>query len=112
LLGENKVKIYKTRIIFAEANFGKIMPCDTIEHNGKFWLVPEWKENTTTKTRAPLRIICLDCLPHQKTGPDDPHDFIVNTPIPSCVFEGIKPSEEKYQFDIIEFPDISFDIPE
>lgn len=104
------MEIYKTLVFFTDAHLGKIMKCDTIELNEKFWLVPEWIDNPAEGTRKPLRIICLDNLPHQKIDSGDPADFFLTSPIPICVFEGEIPAEAIFRFDIIEHPDISFDI--
>jgi hypothetical protein len=102
------MKILKTLITFTDANLGIILKCDTIEFEGKYWLVPEWLENATTGKMQPLRIICLDLLPHQKTSLVD---FVLNDPIPKCVFDGEIPVETTLNFQIVESPQIWVDIP-
>lgn len=106
------MKIYKTLYAFTDAELGKIFKCDTIEFEGKFWLVPTWLENIAEGTIKPERIICLDYLPHKRTSSGSPADFILNRPIPKCVFDGEIPAEATFRFDIIEHPDISIDIQE
>jgi hypothetical protein len=106
------MKIYKTLISFTDEYLGKIMQCDTIEFNGKFWLVPKWLDNLEEGTRTPLRIICLDYLPHQKTEDFGDVDFVINSPMPICVFDGEIPAETEYRFDIVESPDLWIDIPD
>lgn len=106
------MKIYKTLVFFTDAHLGKIMQCDTIKFNGKFWLVPRWIDNLTEGTRTPLRIICLDYLPHEKLDDFGDVDFALNSPIPICIFDGEIPDETEYQFEIVESPDLRLDIPD
>ncbi|MFW9874925.1 MAG: hypothetical protein ACFFG0_17600 [Candidatus Thorarchaeota archaeon] len=105
------MKIYKTLVSFTDAHLGKMMKCDTIKLNDKFWLVPEWIDNLSEGTRQPLRIICLDYLPHQKIDSGSPADFLLKVPIPICVFKGEVPAETKFRFEIVENPDVIIDIP-
>src|SRR4030042_3567666 len=100
------MKIYTTLITFTDADLGKILKCDTIEFENKLWLVPEWLENATTGKMQPLRIIRLDCLPHQKIQNSTPADFVLNTPIPKCVFGGEIPPQTTLNFQIVESPEI------
>jgi hypothetical protein len=48
---------------------------DTIEYEGKLWLVPYWIDEPDSDTLSPLRLICLDGLPMQppntQKGPRD-----------------------------------------
>ncbi len=105
------MKILKTLITFTDTDLGKILKCDTIEFEGKLWLVPEWLENAATGEMQPLRIICLDLLPHQKIQRSTPADFVLNAPIPKCVFDGEIPSETTLNFQIVESPAIWVVIP-
>lgn len=105
------MKIYKTLVSFTDANLGKIMKCDTIQIGDKTWLVPEWKDNTATGKSKPTRMILLDSLPHRKiSDPSGPADFVLNVPIPRCVFDGVIPQGTTLQFQIAEGQDIVFDI--
>ena len=106
------MKIYKTLISFTDAHLGKIMRCDTIELDDNFWLVPEWRENTDTGKMKAARIILLSSLPHQKADAGIFGDFVLNEPIPKCVFDGITPSQTKLDFHIVENPEIWVDIPD
>lgn len=105
------MKILKTLVTFNDSDLGKILECDTIEFKGKFWLVPEWLENATTGKMQPLRIICLDLLPHQNILHPHPANFVLNDPIPKCVFDGEIPVETTLNFQIVESPQIWIDIP-
>ena len=105
------MKIFKTFITFTDAEPGKILKCDTIEFEGKFWLVPEWLEKAAIGEMQPLRIICLDLLPHQKIQRGTPADFVLNDPIPKCVFDGEIPPQTTLNFRILESPEIWVEIP-
>ncbi len=62
------MKILKTMIFFSDAEPGKIFLYDTIEYDGKFWIVPEWLINRTLGKRRPARIIPLNQYRHQGPG--------------------------------------------
>ena len=103
------MKIYKTVLSFTGDD--SIRTCDTIEIDGKFWLVPMWIDNLAEGTRKPLRLICLDGLPYMKAGANFPADFVLTKPIPKCVLDGEIPDETSFEFVIVENPDILDDIP-
>jgi len=109
LLGGNNVKILKT-LYFSDSVPGHLLKCDTIEWQGKFWLVPEWIENHSTGKMRPVRIICLDSLPHRVLPLGAPDHFALDIPIPKCVFDGKIPQETP--FEIVENPAIEVYIPE
>lgn len=103
------MKIYKTLMFFSDSDPGHIFACDTIESDGKFWLVPDWLDNIATKKRTPIRMICLDGIKHQRVAVGKPSDFVLNEPIPKCVFDGQAPQGTSFQ--IVENPLITDDIP-
>jgi hypothetical protein len=76
---------------------------DTIEHEGQFWLVPEWIVDSKTGTRMPARIILLDKSMHQKTTGHAFGDFVLNQLIPRAVFEG---RQTGGPYTVVERPDI------
>jgi len=41
------------------ADDGELLEADTIEYEGKLWIVPEWLAGPTKGTEMPARIICL-----------------------------------------------------
>jgi hypothetical protein len=45
------------------ADDGQLGACDTIEHEGKLWLVPKWHGNFDEGIEWPERIICVHGLP-------------------------------------------------
>ena len=100
---EVDMKIFKTML----TSDGNIQFMDTIEYEGKMWLVPEWLDSISLRVSTPLRIIGLDAFVHQKM-PGNPADFLVELPIPKSVFEGQIPPELKGVVQIVESPDIRF----
>jgi hypothetical protein len=100
------MKVLKTVVMIKES--GAIFECDTIIYQGKKWLVPMWIDTPALKLTTPTRIILLDNLPHQKAGPQQKADFVLNTPIPKSVWNGIQPQPET-GFVVVEKPDISPD---
>jgi hypothetical protein len=97
------MNIFKTLV--ALEGDGYVYTLDTIEYKGKMWLVPEWIEPIAKQWTSPLRIICLDVLPHQKSSSPD-HDFVLNNPIPKCILAGQVPLEKVKQYVVIERPDV------
>ena len=82
------MKILKTMIFFTDVPDGTIHQCDTIEHEGHFWLVPQWLEARSEGWRRPTRIIRLDAFQHQDTRGGAVSDFVLNQGIPKAVFDG------------------------
>ena len=98
------MRIFKTLYYYLDSEPGHVFSCDTIELQGSMWLVPAWTVDFTTAIMRPERIICLDHLPHQRTSQSQPAHFIVDIPIPKCVFEGKVPPETTHNFEIVENP--------
>jgi hypothetical protein len=84
---------------------GKILKMDTIEHEGRMWLVTSWLVPRTGGLSKPERLICLDTLPHQKASMNG-LDFVLNNPLPKAVTEGRVPSGLEALYVVIERPDI------
>jgi hypothetical protein len=97
------MKIYKATVIVA-ADVHRTCRMDVIEHDGEFWLVPEWLDNQVRRLTKPLRIVSLRTLPHQR-GNARP-EFVVNDPVPKYVFDGRIPPEEAGKYVVIEDPEI------
>mgnify|MGYP001579347307 FL=1 len=94
-------------IFFSDVDDGMIYKMDTIEYQGKMWLVPEWLDNALEGWRKPARIICLDALPHQKSS-GGPADFVLNAGIPKSVCDGQIQTQPEDLYIVIERPDIKF----
>jgi hypothetical protein len=100
------MKIYKAMVIIA-SDVHETRMVDVIEHDGEFWLVPEWLDNQVRRLTKPLRIVSLRTLPHQRiAGKDHPPDFVVNDPVPKYVFDGRTPPQEADKYVVVEGPEI------
>jgi hypothetical protein len=76
-----------------------ICEVDTIEHEGKLWLVPEWIDGHPSKGfSTPARAIRIDSLPRSGTL-DRP---VLYDPIPQDVFDG----KVTGQFEVVELPNL------
>jgi hypothetical protein len=99
------VKIFKTMIGFDDAP--QLYQVDTIEYDGKMWLVPHWLDTLDKQWRMPVRIICLDSLAHQKLPPGSPYgDFSLSAPISRAVFDGQRQPQLGDGYVVIETPPI------
>jgi len=64
-----EMPVWKTALFFEGESIADGMSVlDTIEHEGRKWLVPFWLTDESSGLSKPERIICLDLLPHQKSG--------------------------------------------
>ena len=102
--------ILKTAVI----NGGNIDLMDTIEHEGHFWLVPNWILSRNDKYIRPLRIISLQTIPHQDFGSvkEGEARFVVSYPIPKSVFLGLPPKGRENLYVIRENPEIVLPNPD
>ena len=94
-------------MFFSNASDGILYRIDTIRHEGKLWLVPEWFDNPKAGWRKPVRIVCMNGLPHQET-PGGPTDFVLNAGIPKSVFDDPAQPQSESGYLVIERPDIRF----
>jgi hypothetical protein len=103
------VKVFKTFV--STEGSPDIFEMDTIEHEGKKWLVPEWLEAPTLGWKKPARIICLDKLAYQKAPEGFGARFVLNNPIPKAVLNGEIPIQLISLYLVIERPEIYVLIP-
>ncbi len=61
------MRIFKTLVQMTD---GDILAIDTIEHEGKLWLVPEWRVGPAAGFERPAKLIGLDGLPIQPVSPE------------------------------------------
>jgi hypothetical protein len=90
-----------TTIIHCEDD-GSAHSVETVEYEGKLWIVPRWIEGPIPGTIAPERIICVDGLV-QKTGPHLRADYFLPSPLSRDILEGRRISQDHA---VIERPDI------
>jgi hypothetical protein len=89
---------------------GSIFQSDVIEHEGSFWLVPEWLDVPGRGVTMPRRIVSMATVRYQRT-PGAHREFVVNDPIPKAVLDGRAPSQEASKYDVRELPEIEFPLP-
>jgi hypothetical protein len=102
------MRVRKATVILS-AEVSEVHIVDVIEHEGQFWLVPEWLENPIQRLRRPMRIVSLSRLPHQRMRNADP-EFVVNDAIPKSVFDGQIPPGQAETYLVVELPDICIPI--
>ena len=100
------MKVLKTLAPIEGTN--RIDKIDTIEHEGKFWLVPQWLDIPAEGWTMPARIILLDTLRHQRLEPGGLADFLLNDPLPKAVLEGHVLTEQAKQYVVVDKPPIRF----
>jgi len=102
-------KIYRAVLISGPS----ILQMETIEHDGRFWLVPDWIVSRDQKLMKPLRIISLATIPHTDLGEGQRgHRFVVHGPVRQSTLRGHPPPEEANLFEIVESPEIIFPNPD
>jgi hypothetical protein len=79
-------------------------------YRGKLWIAPTWLDTPDGKWTTPARIICVDAFPREA---DDGqfHDWILNYPISTALFDDPIPLELQAEYEILERPVIWFPIP-
>jgi hypothetical protein len=82
---------------------GALLACDTIEHENKLWLVPEWIEGPIPGTESPSRIICLEGLALVKPDARYQADWALQQPMSRAVLAGQKIMQGVV---VIEKPDV------
>jgi hypothetical protein len=92
-----------------------IVLVDTIEHEGKLWLVPKWLESPTEGVQRPERIVRIDTLQKDKIDRSRPNalpaDHVLNAPMPRSVLQGpIQPGKDS-AYEVIPQPDIEIPLP-
>src|SRR5262245_31938639 len=96
-----KVKVMKTLV----PGLGGIDRMDTIEHEGKLWLVPYWRDIPGGKWTMPGRLIRMDSLPHDKFR----EDFVLTGPVPKELFDPQNQEPEAPGYEVVDRPQIRFE---
>ena len=81
---------------------------DTIEYEGKFWLVPEWLDIQRAGWSRPARIVCLSSLPHDKSQ-SQTHQFFVRNLVPKDVLSGERQPLPTELYEVVNLPPIEFE---
>ncbi len=94
-------KIYKTAV----PTDGMVVTIDTIEYEGKLWLVGQWIDDKIAMLSRPVRLIRMDLLPYTKSD-QPPHDFLLKEYIAKAVLDGTALQETKKMFEILDYPSV------
>lgn len=89
---------------------GPLVKGDGLEHEGKLWLVPMWKDELAKGTATPERIIRFDLLVYSKTKIPG-IEYVLTTPIPKAVLDGHSRSVGGIEVEVVEHPQITVGIP-
>lgn len=96
------MKVLKTLVQIQET--GALAACDTIEHEGKLWLVTSWIAGPAPGTERPERIICVSGLPLIRPGPRYRGiDWVLGSPMPTAVLQGL---EKPQSLAVVDLPEI------
>lgn len=99
------MQIFKTFVTLADG----LYRIDTIEHEGRFWLAPEWIDTPRTGWSKPRRLVPLDLLGAQELQGNPQARFLVSTPIPKVLLSGPIPPQIAAQYAVIDLPDLVFE---
>ena len=105
------MKIFKTIITFSDFKPGEIFVYDTIEFEGKLWIVPEWLIDSSLKRRKPKRIIALDNFLYEAIDRGK-HPFRADFRLNNPIYRGILYSQTPMISNVQENPEIWYDIHE
>jgi hypothetical protein len=100
-------KIYEVMVV----SEGEPLLLEAIEHQGAYWLVPQWIEDTALKLRKPARVIRLDGLKPLARQPGDDCDFYVPQTMSKALLFGDPSPEEQQQYLILDGTDLASAIP-
>ncbi|MGR6466308.1 hypothetical protein [Rhizobium sp. PAMB 3182] len=84
--------------------------CETIEHEGCYWLVPQWIENKEQGWMRPVRIISLRDIPHEVKENRDP-PILVTEGLPEDAEPPNDPIQTAERTLVVDLPKIWFSIP-
>jgi hypothetical protein len=99
-------KVFKT--VVAEKDGGSIRECDTIEHEGRLWLVPSWIDNRQAGYSSPAQIVGPAAHRFQAMGPGR---YLLDGPVPRAVLDGQARPNTHAEYEVILRPTIRFSIP-
>lgn len=96
------MKVFKTMV----GAGSKVMSADTIEYDGKLWIVPRWLSDPTGR-RKPALLIRIDHLPMQRPAwKPFGNDFVLPDPMPAEVLEGHVTAENQERYFVMEGPEV------
>jgi hypothetical protein len=106
LLGEGEISMGMKTMVAVGNTINKM---DTVEFEGRYWLVPSWLVSPDGKWQRPVRIICLSSLEHQNLGNGE---FVLTLPLPAALAANqIDPPSPIDGFLVLEQPQIVVPAP-
>ena len=101
--GRHPIRVFKTAIPRGD---GSSLVCDTIQHEGKLWLAPEWLEGASKAYSKPARLIGMSGLDYRSMPMKSEVDFVMERPIPDAVLHGRVQGPQAAPFLVLESPDV------
>ena len=82
----------------------ELSKCDTIKHEGKLWLVPEWIEDPPAEVITPKRMVCFADLQYQVLKPGALYgDFLLKESMPKDVLDGKTTKHGDKHYLVVEY---------
>ena len=97
------MRVFKTAIPRGD---GSNLVCDTIQHDGKLWLAPEWLEEASKAYSKPARLIGMSGLRYRSMPMRSEVDFVMENPVPEEVLHGRVQGQQAAPFVVLEHPDV------
>jgi hypothetical protein len=97
------MRVFKTAIPRGD---GSNLVCDTIQHDGKLWLAPEWVEGASKAYSKPARLIGMSGLKYRSMPMKSEVDFVMENPVPEEVLHGQVQGQQAAPFLVLESPDV------
>jgi len=86
---------------------------DTIEHEGRLWIVPEWIDGWPAEGYSrPARAIRVDQLGCKPAPVGFECEWALQGSLPKAVFDGTTQSSEDTRFEILTLPEWYVEIPD
>ncbi len=95
-----QMAVFKTYITIN----GAIAIMDTVEIQGRFFLVPQWFDLPAENKSVPERLVPLDQFDYSEI--QGSVRFVVERPVPKRVFDCADPSQEAPGYEVILGPQI------
>jgi hypothetical protein len=97
------MRVFKTAIPRRD---GTNLVCDTIQHEGKLWLAPEWVQDASKPYSKPARLIGMTGLKYRSMPMRSGVDFVMEDAVPEEVLSGCIQGRQATPFLILEGPDV------
>jgi hypothetical protein len=90
---------------------GNYIDMDTVEYEGRLWLVPDWIEYPGTGLMKPTRMIALDQLGYSAIPNFGNVKWVISHSPPKELFEGPALSPKVASYEVLVLPEVQFPIP-